>query len=151
MARSVRGSSAAAAGHGDRFSSAPPDYRILLPTLPSGEIMQQCVFLHGDLAKRPYRLEDFKEPLEEAGILKNITGIGAFQVNHIWLVKGGFCAVIDPIQQDVTVNVHWVDFAVQNESFRQVLSNLVTSLRFLTTTGPSLALNMRRPRRGWCE
>ncbi|KAH7966783.1 hypothetical protein HPB49_019511 [Dermacentor silvarum] len=142
MARSVRGSSAAAAGRGDRFSSAPPDYRILLPTLPSGESMQQCVFLHGDLAKRPYRLEDFREPLEEAGIIKNITGIGAFQMNHIWLVKlrtkadkdallktgglqvkGGFCAVIDPIQQDVTVKVHWVDFAVQNESFRQVLSN----------------------------
>ncbi|KAH7979711.1 hypothetical protein HPB49_010681 [Dermacentor silvarum] len=140
MARSVRGSSAAAAGRGDRFSSAPPDYR--LPTLPSGESMQQCVFLHGDLAKRPYRLEDFREPLEEAGIIKNITGIGAFQMNHIWLVKlrtkadkdallktgglqvkGGFCAVIDPIQQDVTVKVHWVDFAVQNESFRQVLSN----------------------------
>ncbi|KAH7966878.1 hypothetical protein HPB49_020222 [Dermacentor silvarum] len=142
MARSVRGSSAAAAGRGDRFSSAPPDYRILLPTLPSGESMQQCIFLHGDLAKRPYRLEDFREPLEEAGIIKNITGIGAFQMNHIWLVKlrtkadkdallktgglqvkGGFCAVIDPIQQDVTVKVHWVDFAVQNESFRQVLSN----------------------------
>ncbi|KAH7958229.1 hypothetical protein HPB49_000118 [Dermacentor silvarum] len=110
MARSVRGSSAAAAGRGDRFSSAPSDYRILLPTLPSGESMQQ-----------PYRLEDFREPLEEAGIIKNITGIGAFQMNHIWLVKlrskadkdalvntgglqvkGGFCAVIDPIQQDVT-------------------------------------------------
>ncbi|KAH7953105.1 hypothetical protein HPB49_004860 [Dermacentor silvarum] len=63
-------------------------------------------------------------------------------MNHIWLVKlrtkadkdalvktgglqvkGGFCAVIDPIQQDVTMKVYWVDFAVQNESFRQVLSN----------------------------
>ncbi|KAH7986380.1 hypothetical protein HPB49_025983 [Dermacentor silvarum] len=63
-------------------------------------------------------------------------------MNHIWLVKlhrkadkdalgktgglqvkGGLCAVIDHIQQDVTVKVHWVDFAVQNESFRQVLSN----------------------------
>ncbi|KAH7955032.1 hypothetical protein HPB49_024210 [Dermacentor silvarum] len=38
-------------------------------------------------------------------------------------VKGGFCAVIDPIQQDVTVKVHWVDFAVQIESFWQALSN----------------------------
>ncbi|KAH7949263.1 hypothetical protein HPB49_006805 [Dermacentor silvarum] len=104
--------------------------------------MQQCVFLHGGLAKRPYRLEDFREPLEEAGIIKNITGIGAFQMNDIWLVKlrskadkdalvktgglqakGGFSAVIDPIQQDVTVKVHWVDFAVKNESVRQALSN----------------------------
>ncbi|KAH7971121.1 hypothetical protein HPB49_019060 [Dermacentor silvarum] len=142
MARSVRGASAAAAGRGHSFSTAPSDYRILLPILPSGESMQQCVFLHGDLAKRPYRLEDFRGPLEEAGFIKNITGIGAFQMNHIWLVKlrskadkdamvktgglqvkGGFCAVIDPIQQDVTVKVHWVDFAVQNESVRQALSN----------------------------
>ncbi|KAH7933121.1 hypothetical protein HPB49_008717 [Dermacentor silvarum] len=114
--------------------------RILLPILPSGESMQQCVFLHGDLAKRPYRLEDFLGPLEEAGFIKNITSLGAFQMNHIWLerakadkdamvktgglqVKGGFCAVIDPIQQDITMKVHWVDFAVQNESVRQALSN----------------------------
>ncbi|KAH7974073.1 hypothetical protein HPB49_009593 [Dermacentor silvarum] len=135
MARSVRGASAATAGRGGSFSSAPSDYRILLPILPSGESMQQCLVLHGDLAKRPYRLEDFRGPLEEAGFIKNITGIGAFQMNHIWLVKlrskadtdamvkGGFCAVIDPIQQDVTVKVHWVDFAVQNESVRQALSN----------------------------
>ncbi|XP_070392158.1 uncharacterized protein [Dermacentor albipictus] len=142
MARSVRGSLAAAVGRGGRFSSAPSDYRMLLPTLPSGESMQQCVFLHGDLARRPYRLEDFREPLEDAGIIKNITGIGAYQMNHVWLVKlrskadkdalvktgglqvkGGFCAVIDPVQQDVTVKVHWVDFAVQSESFRQALSS----------------------------
>ncbi|KAH7969891.1 hypothetical protein HPB52_022486 [Rhipicephalus sanguineus] len=140
MARFVRGASAAAAGRGDRFSSASSEYQFLLPTLPSGDSMQQCVFLHGDLAKRPYRLEDFRASLEEVGVIKTITGIGAFQRNHIWLklrskadkdallktsglqVKGGFCAVIDPIQQDVTLKIHWVEFAVSNESIRHVLS-----------------------------
>ncbi|KAH8038785.1 hypothetical protein HPB51_003269 [Rhipicephalus microplus] len=140
MARSVRGASAAAAGRGVRFPSAPSDYRFLLPTLPSGESMEECVFLHGDLEKRPYRLEDFRAPLEEVGLIKAIIGIGAFQMNHIWLakmrskddkeallktgglrVKGGFCAIIDPIQHDVTVKIHWVDFAVSNESVRQAL------------------------------
>ncbi|KAH8036213.1 hypothetical protein HPB51_020097 [Rhipicephalus microplus] len=140
MARSVRGASAAAAGRGVRFPSAPSDYRFLLPTLPSGDSMEECVFLHGDLEKRPYRLEDFRAPLEEVGLIKAIIGIGAFQMNHIWLakmrskddkeallktgglrVKGGFCAIIDPIQHDVTVKIHWVDFAVSNESVRQAL------------------------------
>ncbi|KAH8020924.1 hypothetical protein HPB51_010054 [Rhipicephalus microplus] len=102
--------------------------------------MEECVFLHGDLEKRPYRLEDFRAPLEEVGLIKAIIGIGAFQMNHIWLVKmrskddkdallktgglrvkGGFCAIIDPIQHDVTVKIHWVDFAVSNESIRQAL------------------------------
>ncbi|KAH8009378.1 hypothetical protein HPB51_015701 [Rhipicephalus microplus] len=96
--------------------------------------MEECVFLHGDLEKRPYRLE-------EVGLIKAITGIGAFQMDPIWLVKmrskadkdpilktgglqvkGGFCAIIDPIQHDVIVKIHWVGFAVSNESIRQVLS-----------------------------
>ncbi|KAH7952655.1 hypothetical protein HPB51_028186 [Rhipicephalus microplus] len=61
-------------------------------------------------------------------------------MNHIWLVKmrskddkdallktgglrvkGGFCAIIDPIQHDVTVTIHWVGLAVSNESIRQAL------------------------------
>ncbi|KAH7950121.1 hypothetical protein HPB49_019807 [Dermacentor silvarum] len=147
MARSVRGSSAATAGQGDRFSSPPSDYRLLLPTLPSGESMHQWLLLHGDLARRLFLLEDFREPLEEAGIIKNITDIGAFQMNHIWLVKfcskadkdalvktGGlkvnvsFCAVMYPIQQDVTVKMHWVDFAIENESFRQGSSSFGDAL-----------------------
>ncbi|KAH7964361.1 hypothetical protein HPB51_027400 [Rhipicephalus microplus] len=122
------------------FPSAPSDYRFLLPTLPSGDSMEECVFLHGDLDKRPYRLEDFRAPLEEVGFIKAITGIGAFQMNHIWLVKmrskddkdgllktgglqvkRGFCAIIDPIQHDVTVKIHWVDFRVSKESIRQAL------------------------------
>ncbi|KAH7964368.1 hypothetical protein HPB51_027390 [Rhipicephalus microplus] len=125
MARSVRGASAAAADRGVRFPSAPSDYRYLLPALPSGDSMEECVLLHGDLEKRPYRLEDFRAPLEEVGLIKAITGIGAFQMNHIWLakmrskndkesllktgglrVKVGFCAIIDPIQRDVTVKIH---------------------------------------------
>ncbi|KAH8039591.1 hypothetical protein HPB51_007791 [Rhipicephalus microplus] len=52
------------------------------------------------------RSEDDKDALLKTGGLR---------------VKGGFCAIIDPIQHDVTVKIHWVDFAVSNESIRQVL------------------------------
>ncbi|KAH8023129.1 hypothetical protein HPB51_011059 [Rhipicephalus microplus] len=122
MTRSVRGVSAAATGRGVRFPSAPSDYRFLLPTTPSGDSMEKCVLLHGGLGKRPYRLEDFRAPLEEVGLIKETTCIGAFQVNHISLVKmrskddknallktgglrvkGGFCAIIDPIEHDAIV------------------------------------------------
>ncbi|KAH8039296.1 hypothetical protein HPB51_005542 [Rhipicephalus microplus] len=43
-------------------------------------------------------------------------------------VKGGFCAIIDPIQHNVTVKIHWVDFAVSNESIRQALGEFVEVL-----------------------
>ncbi|KAH7964010.1 hypothetical protein HPB51_027751 [Rhipicephalus microplus] len=64
------------AGRDEGFSCPPPGYRFLLPTLPTGEGMELCIFLHGDPSKRPYRIEDFREPLEEAGVLKAVSGIG---------------------------------------------------------------------------
>ncbi|KAH7985660.1 hypothetical protein HPB51_026781 [Rhipicephalus microplus] len=178
MARSVRGASAAAAGRGVRFPSAPSDYRFLLPTLPTDDSMEECVFLHGDLEKRPYWLEDFRAPLEEVGLIKAIIGIGAFQMNHIWLakmrskddkeallktgglrVKGDFCAIIDPIQHDVTMKIHWVDFAVSNESIRQALGEfgevLEVSNDNWTVAGFEHAISTTRVVRlklkeGWC-
>ncbi|KAH7932097.1 hypothetical protein HPB51_029514 [Rhipicephalus microplus] len=81
-------------------------------------------------------------PLEEVGLIKAITGIGAFEMNDIWLVKmrskadkddllktgelqvkGGFCAIVCPIQHDVTVKIHWIDFDISNGSIRQALSD----------------------------
>ncbi|KAH7939017.1 hypothetical protein HPB52_004462 [Rhipicephalus sanguineus] len=69
-------------------------------------------------------------------------------MNHIWLVrlrskadkdaslktsrlqvKGGFCAVSNSIQQDVTLKIHWVDFAASYESIRHVLSEFGEVLR----------------------
>ncbi|KAH8027780.1 hypothetical protein HPB51_009562 [Rhipicephalus microplus] len=142
MARSVRGASAAAAGRGVRFPSAPSDYRFCCLHCRRVTVWKSVCFCTGIWKKRPYRLEDFRAPLEEVGLIKSIIGIGALQMNHIWLakmrskvdkeallktgglrVKGGFCAIIDPIQHDVTVKIHWVDFAVSNESIRQVLGS----------------------------
>ncbi|XP_054921440.1 uncharacterized protein [Dermacentor andersoni] len=100
--------------------------------------MKECLFLHCDVAGRPYRLEDFRDPLQELGVLKDVTGIGPFQMTHVWLiklrtpevkevlvraggleVKGRFCAVIDPVQQDITLKVHWVPFHVTGEALKK--------------------------------
>ncbi|KAH7964543.1 hypothetical protein HPB51_027215 [Rhipicephalus microplus] len=70
-------------------------------------------------------------------------------MSHIWLVKMrskadrdallktgglqvkvGLCAIIDPIQQDVTVKIHWVDFAASNESIGQALSDIGEVVEF---------------------
>ncbi|XP_070389095.1 uncharacterized protein [Dermacentor albipictus] len=142
MSSSARAVSAAASGRGNRSSVAPPGYRYLLPTLPSGETMKECLFLHCDVAGRPYRLEDFRDPLQELGVLKDVTGIGPFQMTHVWLiklrtpevkevlvraggleVKGRFCAVIDPVQQDITLKVHWVPFHVTGEALKKAFDH----------------------------
>ncbi|KAH6922619.1 hypothetical protein HPB50_017298 [Hyalomma asiaticum] len=142
MSASARAVSAAASGRGSRYSIAPPGYQYVLPTLPSGETMKECLFLHCDVAGRPYRLEDFRDPLQELGVLKDVTGIGPFQMTHVWLiklrtreikqvllnaggieVKGRFCAVIGPVQQDITLKVHWVPFHVTGEALKKAFDH----------------------------
>lgn len=103
--------------------------------------MKECLFLHCDVRGRPYRIEDFRVPFLEVGVLKEISGIGPYQMNHVWLiklrtpeareqlvtagsieVKGRFCAVIDPVKQEFTVKVHWVPFNVPGESLRKTFT-----------------------------
>lgn len=104
--------------------------------------MKECLFLHCDVTGRPYRLEDFRDPLQELGVLKDVTGIGPFQMTHVWLiklrtpeakevlvnaggleVKGRFCAVIDPVQQDITLKVHWVPFHITGEALKRTFDH----------------------------
>ncbi|KAH8030583.1 hypothetical protein HPB51_010404 [Rhipicephalus microplus] len=141
MACSLRGEQTADAGRDEGLSCPPPDCRFLLPTLPTGEGMEHCAFLHGDPSKRPYRIEDFREPLEEAGVLKAASGIGAFQTSHVWFlkfhtrqakdtvvgkgglcVKGGYCAIIHICKQEITLKIHWVPFHIPGESLQKALS-----------------------------
>lgn len=74
--------------------------------------------LHGDMAYRPYRIEDFRKLLGDAGVLGEVIKMGAFQMSHVWLldlrtdeakkkllvagqltVKGRKCLVVDPCRQ----------------------------------------------------
>lgn len=103
--------------------------------------MKACLFLHCDVTGRPYRIEDFRTPFQQLGVLSDINGIGPFQMNHVWLiklrtpaarerlveaggleVKGRFCAVIDPVQQEITIKVHWVPFHLPGDGLRKAFS-----------------------------
>lgn len=98
-----------------QVSTSSNDYRIVLPRLPSGKLVADSVFLHADLAGRPYRAQDFRDALRNVIDLKDISSIGQFQMSHVWmvtcktalakiklvtcgefLVRGRRCVVIDP-------------------------------------------------------
>ncbi|KAM7312274.1 uncharacterized protein ISCGN_009179 [Ixodes scapularis] len=124
-------------GSGESIIAGDEDYRMILPTLPSGESMKNAVVLHGDIACRPYRIEDFRQPLGEAGVLGEVAKIGSFQMSHVWLldlktyaakqkllagrlaVKGRRCVVVNPYRQEIRIKLHWVSFGVTNDTIQR--------------------------------
>ncbi|KAK8757641.1 hypothetical protein V5799_004727 [Amblyomma americanum] len=100
--------------------------------------MKTTVSLHCDIAGLPYRIQDFREPLETAGVLPFVAGIGPFQMSHVWMlklknaeakerpltegtleVKKRYCAVTEPNKRELVFRVHWVPFYVSNESVQK--------------------------------
>lgn len=88
----------------------------------------------------PLRTADFKEPLDKADYRKDVAGLGACQMGHVWLcslktaaakerllrlgrltVKGKLCIRVDRNKQDVRAKVHWVPFDVANDTLRKAL------------------------------
>lgn len=131
----------ALAGRGDSVFPGSSEYRFLLPQLPSGDSMKKAVVLHCDMAGRPYRIEDFRQPLDELGVLREAAGIGAYQMSHVrppdlrtdaaklklvnagrLAVKGRTCIVVDPSRQEVRIKLHWVAFDVSNDTIRKAFS-----------------------------
>ncbi|CAN7948045.1 unnamed protein product [Ixodes hexagonus] len=128
---------AAVIGRGETsVSFLPKDYRLQLSPLPTGDaaklsVIPVILILHADLQGRPYRIEDFREPLNKVGVLPGVAGLGAFQMSHVWLlnlrtpeakarlleagnleVKGRFCLVVDPGRRELRIKLHWVMFDV---------------------------------------
>nr|XP_050046417.1 uncharacterized protein LOC126543335 [Dermacentor andersoni] len=141
MAGSPRAVITADSGRGTSFLDGLKDYRIVLPPLPTGEGLKTMVVLHCDTAGRPYRIEDFRQPMKEAGVIEQVGGIGAYQMSHVWLVnfrseeakkklldighivvKGKTCVVFDPERQEVRLKVHWCAFNVSNETLRRAFA-----------------------------
>ncbi|CAN7981890.1 unnamed protein product, partial [Ixodes pacificus] len=130
---------AAVIGRGETsVISLPKDYRLQLPALPTGDAAKLSVILHADLQGRPYRIEDFREPLNKVGVLPGVAGLGAFQMSHVWLlklrtpedkaklleaghleVKGRFCLVVDPSRRELRIKLHWVTFDVPVDTVRR--------------------------------
>ncbi|KAK8770728.1 hypothetical protein V5799_012806 [Amblyomma americanum] len=94
---------------------------------PTERYVLNTVFLHGDVRARPYRVEDFRDALANAGVLPDVMGLGAYQINHVWAVtlssaearnklaalnelqvKGRRCIIFDPEDQQVKLRLHWM-------------------------------------------
>uniref|UniRef100_A0A6B0V9Z5 CCHC-type domain-containing protein n=1 Tax=Ixodes ricinus TaxID=34613 RepID=A0A6B0V9Z5_IXORI len=133
----------ALAGRGSSVSSADSENRIVLPPLPSGAIVRNSVLLHGDVSARPYKIGDFRAEMERLGVIGHIEALGAYQMNHLWMVtfkteeaklrlvtakelevKGKRCIVVDPENADVRMKLHWLPFHVSDETVRKALEPL---------------------------
>ncbi|KAG0426512.1 hypothetical protein HPB47_026389 [Ixodes persulcatus] len=86
------------------------------------------------------RIEDFKHELERLNVLKEVASIGAYQMNHVWIVtlrssaatyrlvsakeltvKGRRCLVIDPSNAEIRLKIHWIPFHVSNDAVRKAM------------------------------
>uniref|UniRef100_A0A6B0V9T9 CCHC-type domain-containing protein n=1 Tax=Ixodes ricinus TaxID=34613 RepID=A0A6B0V9T9_IXORI len=141
MASSRGAAITAASGRGDSSFSDRSDYRVVLPQLPSGEAMKRAVVLHCDIAGRPYRIEDFRQPLKDIGVIREVGTIGADQMSHVWLlnlrtdeakkklleagqlvIKGKPCLVVDPARHELRLKLHWVSFDVTGDTIRRAFA-----------------------------
>ncbi|XP_077486753.1 uncharacterized protein LOC144098071 [Amblyomma americanum] len=133
---------AALAGRGNRITDSDgTDYQLILPQLPTGSIVLNTVFLHGDVRARPYRVEDFRDALVPTGLLPDVVALGAYQVNHVWAVtlngaeatrrllafkelkvKNRRCVIIDPLDHQVRLRLHWLLHGVADENVRSALA-----------------------------
>nr|XP_037284765.1 uncharacterized protein LOC119177109 [Rhipicephalus microplus] len=117
------------------------DYEIILPNLPTGRIVVNTVFLHGDIRVRPFKVEDFRDALDKERLLPDVIALGAYQINHVWAVtfnsqeatkrltelkelqvKGRRCLVIDPQEQKVRLRLHWLLHGVSDEDVHTALA-----------------------------
>ncbi|KAH6919532.1 hypothetical protein HPB50_029480 [Hyalomma asiaticum] len=139
------GADFAASSRGNRRSSTEDtEYRVILPRLPTGQIVLNTAFLHGDVHVRPCRVEEFRDALEEVGVLPAVVALGAYQINHVWagtlnsgegtkrltalkelLVKERRCLVIDPQEQQVKIRLHWLLHGAADEDVRTALAAFI--------------------------
>ncbi|XP_037505537.2 uncharacterized protein LOC119381855 [Rhipicephalus sanguineus] len=140
---SVGAVSAAVSGRGNRVSAASDnEYRVVLPSLPSGSLVLNTVFMHGDVRARPYRVEDFRDTLSDLKLLPEVSSLGAYQMNHVWAVtfkcaegakrllekadvkvKGQRCVLIDPSKKELRLKLHWLLPTVPDDDVRAALLN----------------------------
>ncbi|XP_077486343.1 uncharacterized protein LOC144097509 [Amblyomma americanum] len=134
--------SAAVAGRGNGiFAASEEDYQVILPTLPTGKIVLNTIFMHADPKNRPYPVEDFLDALLRLGLLPEVLALGAYQMNHVWAVtmksaeatkklltasdvkvKNSQCILVDPNNQDLRLKIHWVLYGIPGEDVHEALS-----------------------------
>lgn len=110
-------------------------YKMILPTIPSGTVALNTIFLHADPSGRPYNIGHFGEALQAIVTRSEVTSIGPFLYNHLWAltfdnpsardkllslgeipVKGKKCLIIDPHKKELRVKMHWLPQHVPDEA-----------------------------------
>ncbi|XP_077547971.1 uncharacterized protein LOC144160604 [Haemaphysalis longicornis] len=141
---SVGAVTAAQSGRGNRFfdrENGNQDYQVTLPQLPTGKYVTNTVFLHGGMRARPYRVEDFRDALTRLALLPEVIALGAYQMNHVWVVtfssadavkkmlavgdvkvKERKCLVIDPNNQDLRLKLQWFLHGVPDDEVRSAFA-----------------------------
>ncbi|XP_077505074.1 uncharacterized protein LOC144114919 [Amblyomma americanum] len=133
---SVGAAEAAMSGRGNQVP-ATEEYQVILPTLPTGRLALNTVFLQADTQTRPYRVEDFRDMLARQSMLTDVLALGAYRMSHVWAVtfkdaeatkkmvslgevkvKQRRCVVIDPANQGTRIKVQWLLHTVPDEDVR---------------------------------
>ncbi|KAH8023477.1 hypothetical protein HPB51_014726 [Rhipicephalus microplus] len=138
MESSSRAATAADAGRCIAALLVSNEYRIILPSLPSGEAMRRAVALHCDVSGRPYCIDDLRKHRKDLGVIQEVSDIGAYQMSHVWSlnmkteqakkvlteaaileIKDRVCLVIDATRQEVKIKLPWLAFDVKKEDIRR--------------------------------
>ncbi|KAH8029892.1 hypothetical protein HPB51_005099 [Rhipicephalus microplus] len=117
---------AASIGRGNRGTD-DKEYQLHSPPLPKGKLVNNTVFLHGDVRAKPHKAENFRDALTPTVLLLDVVSLGASQINHLWAVtfndaapskrlltmkalqaKGRCCVIVDPLDQQVELKLRWL-------------------------------------------
>ncbi|XP_064467254.1 uncharacterized protein LOC135378227 [Ornithodoros turicata] len=116
------------------------NYKIIMPTIPTGTVTRNTLFLHGNPEGRPYNVGHFGQALEGLVKKEDVSNFGVYQYNHVWVisfrsaiakerllamkeleVKGQRCMVIDPNRTEIEIKIHWIPGNVSDEALQKAL------------------------------
>lgn len=102
------------------------------------EDWERSLYLYANPDGCPYDNSDYERALEERELLEYVDSVGPKRANGAWLlklktteaketvanigallVKGLYCAIVDPCQEETCLKVHGVPFHVSNETLRK--------------------------------
>lgn len=103
----------------------------MLPSLPTGYIVTNAVFLHCDVKGRPYRIQHFRDELHRLHVMADLASAGAYQMNHVGMCRFYTLAakeklvieeeltirkglVINPVNTEVKRKLHRAPYDVSN-------------------------------------
>ncbi|XP_064467947.1 uncharacterized protein LOC135378789 [Ornithodoros turicata] len=115
-------------------------YKMILPTIPSGTVALNTVFLHADPTGRPYNIGHFSDALKDKVVRSEVTSVGPFLFNHLWAltfnsvsakdkflslselaVKEKRCVLIDRHKKELHIKMHWLPQHVPDEAIEAAL------------------------------